>query len=64
MHKSYFKELKAQQREWADLDGLNTSHWTETMTWEQMQDDRFKQMGLKKRRDANGKEKWVKTKGN
>ena len=63
MHKSYFRELKAQQRKWAYLDGLDISHWTETMTWEEMQDDRFKQMGLVKHFDVNGKEKWVKTKG-
>lgn len=38
-------ELKAEQREWAVLDNLDISHWTETMTWEEMQEDRFRQMG-------------------
>jgi hypothetical protein len=53
--------LEAQQKEWARLDRIDTRHWTETMTWEEMQESRYQQMGFKKRRDVNGKIQWVKT---
>jgi|APFre7841882793_1041355.scaffolds.fasta_scaffold82829_1 hypothetical protein len=53
--------LKAQQKEWARLDGINTRNWTETMTWQEMQESRYQQMGFKKSRNVNGKIQWVKT---
>ena len=43
-----YKELERQQRVWASWDGLNVNHWDDSMTWEQMQNDRYAQLGYAK----------------
>lgn len=54
--------LMKEQLLWAEMDGLETTHWGVFTKWEEMQADRWQQMGFMAKKDRNGKIQFTKKK--
>lgn len=54
--------LMKEQLLWAEMDGLETSHWGGFTNWEEMQADRWQQMGFVPKKDSNEKIQFTKKK--